>query len=317
MKGIKIMVCMVLVFTLGSPLFAQSEDLREDSSFFERQQVVFQDWLEETGLSPALQAEELRIDSQQLQLWLRFDYSDRDTAVAAWDRLRSDFQVREGLALEERLFFKLAFLMEVGWEHLEIKLYNQPAYGQLPILDGTIYFDSAVKKVARRGIFRTEVQLKVVVPSFKLDTTLSQQAVLENPMAPTHEVRKNLDSALVETLMTYFGKITEKHFLQLQTTTPIVLQIRDIQSQVFTNGTPGIRQPHEYLQFTIDYRLLPEGLHVYLTVDGKYGSIPFEQSRRIYTFEPSEEYREALNRYTRLFLYDPLMVWIRELLHIK
>jgi len=294
---------------------AQSQDLRKDQAFFDQQLPVFQSWLEETGLSPALQASRVVADSQKVALFLYLDYADRDTAVSAWNRLRRDFQENSALALEERLFFKMAFVMELPFHQAELRILNLPAYGQMPAVDGTIYYDAAEEKVARKGVFRTEVKEEVFIPSFALDTSYTRQLAMSCEM--TQQLRYQLNQHLAVRLKTYFEKRTDAQYVFVHNKNPVIVEVMNIKSEVIPAGWFGFTNPNEHLLITIDHKATPQGVRFFCTIDGKYGN-GLLKPRSVMGFrDMSPEYKAELLRYGKMFTNDRLQGWVTEIINDK
>lgn len=306
----------VAILLFSSPdILAQSPDLRQDQAFFDQQLPVFQGWLEETGLSPALRAGRVLADSQKVTLFLHLEYADRDTTVSAWNQLRRDFQENSALALEERLFFKMAFVMELPFEKAELRILNLPAYGQMPAIDGTIYYDAAREKVARKGAFRTEVKENVLIPAFVLDTSYTRQLTLSCEM--TEQLRYKLNNQLASRLRSYFEKRTDKQYVFLHNKNPVILEVMNVKSEVIPVGWFGFTNPNEHLLITIDHKATPGGIRIFCIIDGKFGN-GLIKPRSVMGFrDMSPEYKTELVRYGKVFTNDRLQGWVTEIINDK
>ena len=75
----------------------------ENFAFFQRKADAYQRWLDATGLGKALQITKVRPkkDSTELELLLRVNSTDLDTAIALWNRAKDDYKLSTGQPLEE------------------------------------------------------------------------------------------------------------------------------------------------------------------------------------------------------------------------
>jgi|GEM_PF-3059524 hypothetical protein len=304
----------IILLSANSEGIAQSTDLRNDQVFFIQQQAVYQGWLEETGLNPALQVERIQVDSHKVTLTLQFNYKDSDTATSAWNRLRQDFQENFGLALEERLFFKFSTVMEVKLEQAELRIINYPKYGELPVVDGTIYFDSAFKKVARKGIFRKEEKSNVFIPSFILDTSFTKRLSMSDSLNFTEQLQYKLNQELANRLRNYFEQKTDKKYVYLPNKNPIQLEVMNIKSEVIPAGWVSFNNPNEHLVITIDHKITKKGLDFFCTIDGKFGNGLFKPRSLRGFRDMSPNYKHELKRYTNEFATDKIDKWVKEIL---
>ncbi len=295
-------------------LNAQKFDLRGNQAFFDQQLPVYQEWMEETGLSPALKASHVVVDSQKVRLVLVLDFADRDTAASAWNQLRQDFQKTSALALEERLFFKMAFVMELTLEQTELRILNLPAYGQLPAIDGTIFYDTLKEKVGIKGVFRTEVKAEVFIPSFVLDTSYTKNFAITNASNLNEESRYRLNNKIAIRLKNYFGKRTDMQNVFPRSRNPVVVEVMNIKSEVIPAGILGFTNPNEHLLITIDHKSTPEGIRFFCTIDGKYGN-GLIKPRSVMGFrDMSPEYKCELARYINVFTNDWLHDWVVQII---
>jgi hypothetical protein len=305
----------ILFLLLGLQSLVIAQDLRDDQAFFEQQLPVFQSWLEETGLSPALQASRVVADSHKVALFLYLDYADRDTAISAWNRLRRDFQENSALALEERLFFKMAFVLELPFGQAELRILNLPAYGQMPAVDGTIYYDAAEEKVARKGVFRTEVKEEVFIPAFVLDTSYTRQLSLSCEM--TEQLRYRLNQQLASRLKAYFEKKTDAQYVFVHNKNPVIVEVMNVKSEVIPAGWFGFTNPNEHLLIIVDHKSTAKGIRFFCTIDGKYGN-GLLKPRTVAGFrDMSPEYKAELLRYGKVFTNDRLQGWATEIINDK
>jgi len=78
----------------------------EDLAFFKQKANAYQRWLDQTGLGQSIQVTKVRLNKEntEVELLLRANSADLDTAIALWNRAKDDYQLTTGRPLEEGLF---------------------------------------------------------------------------------------------------------------------------------------------------------------------------------------------------------------------
>jgi len=118
-----ILLCM-LCFPLW--LFSQ-KSLVADSAFFSQQTQQYSKWLDEMGLSPYLKVKDFelkrtveekekkiaRVEKGHFSLRLLFLTQNEDSAYRIWQGLENAFNEKEKVSLEEILFNKMTYLVQV------------------------------------------------------------------------------------------------------------------------------------------------------------------------------------------------------------
>ncbi|MBC7777486.1 MAG: hypothetical protein H7246_18785 [Phycisphaerae bacterium] len=97
-------------------LSAQTQDLAEDLPFFKTQAIEYQRWLDSTGLGLRLHVDEVKFkknSTSEIELHLKINNNNIDSAVSQWSQLRRDFEKVEGRKLEEKLFRVFVHKMEI------------------------------------------------------------------------------------------------------------------------------------------------------------------------------------------------------------
>ncbi len=148
-----------LFFT--SPLLAQREDLTRDQAFFHQQEILYQQWLDHSGLGKTLRVRTAEVEPQQVALYLAFPTENADSASAAWTQLKKDYRtLNTGISLEQALFYKMLHLMELRQSAAVLQLYDtydtrkEPCfYRGVYVKDGAFRVDSSGCKSKSLNIY--------------------------------------------------------------------------------------------------------------------------------------------------------------------
>jgi hypothetical protein len=168
MKTSNRIVSFLLPLFFAGALFAQPEDLTRDKVFFEKQAVLYQRWLDHSGLGKSLRVKTLEVEPQQIALYLSFPTENADTAAAVWARLKKDYAaLNTGVGLEQELFYKMLHLMELRQSVANVQLYDtydsrkEPCfYRAFFVRDGAFRVDSSGCKAKKLDIFISPGDLK-------------------------------------------------------------------------------------------------------------------------------------------------------------
>lgn len=118
-------------------VFAQREDLTLGLPFFEQKTVEYQRWLDAKGLGAVLDVEHVRLkvdrngqtDPTELEMFMLLKSTDADTAMAKWNRLKTDFDT-DADSLEAYLFRTYIHMMEIPEVQGNIQIYVRDKYGR-------------------------------------------------------------------------------------------------------------------------------------------------------------------------------------------
>lgn len=297
-------------------LQGQSVDFRNDQAFFDQRIPVFEQWLNNSGLSMALSVENLAVDSQLVRLTLQFHYADPDTASSAWLKLKEDFQQQAGFSLEDRLFYKLATVLEVPFNHLELGFINFPSRGELPVLDFTLYFDPQSSTVSKRGFFRgPPVEGSIIIPFYELETDDICSTHFSFNEAFGEKERRQLNRQMGERLVHFYRQKTDDKHVSPYSWDPVVIEVMNIKSEVIPAGLVSFTNPNERLMVNLCFDLNDEGLLVLCTIDGQIGNGLF-RPRVVKGFrDMTPDYQDELIRYTNQLILEQLDPWVREFLN--
>ena len=158
----------LLLLLSTSPLLAQREDLTKDKAFFHKQGLLYQQWLDHSGLGKTLHVKTVEVEPQQVALYLAFPNENADSVGAAWKQLSKDYSaLNTGLSLDQALFYKMVHLMELRQSAANLQLYDtydtrkEPCfYRAVFIKDGTFHIDSSACKSKSLDIYMSPSDLK-------------------------------------------------------------------------------------------------------------------------------------------------------------
>lgn len=300
-----------LAFTTAS---AQKDDLREDSLFFLEQEKNYQSWLNATGLGKSFSSKGLYILENSIVLQLEFLSAPEDTAIWALKRLRSDYLLQSGFPLEEELFYRMVSLLEITPPQAIIQIRNTPGTDGLPAIDFRIEYDLIEQRVGTKGFLRSTVKDSVFIPAFALSTSYNQSNKWIDVNTVSDNRRYAISQKIAAKFSEYFAQKTERRFIIPRCRNPVMCEVMNVKGEVVPPGFFGITDPYERLVFTIDVQPEKNGLRIFCTVDGKYGSGLF-RPRTVQGFRDMfPEYHAELSRYTEHFTQFILYDWIIQII---
>lgn len=122
---------LLLLMTFGvlctsRPVCAQTVAFTpEDLVFFQQKSVAYQRWLDQTGLGESIRVTKVRLKKEdtEVELLLRANSPNLDTAIALWNRAKEDYLLAAGRPLEEGLFQTFAAFMEIPPAQGNVQVY--------------------------------------------------------------------------------------------------------------------------------------------------------------------------------------------------
>ena len=110
------------------PIIAAAQpdlNLETDKNFFVEKSTEYDKWLKSTGLGNVLRVETVRVVPEAISLDLGFYTSNGDSVTVLWNALKRDFEKQDrGLTLEEELFNKMLYFMEIKPTQGYVQLFN-------------------------------------------------------------------------------------------------------------------------------------------------------------------------------------------------
>lgn len=172
-KQAKIWKTLILVSLLSAPSLQAQEgiDLRERETFFESQQAVYQEWLDQTGMGKVLKVEALGVKDTQVDLYLSLPNPNviqkgEDRAgyfFANYRNIRQQFNRQNSLSLEQQLFLKMLHIMELEPSQATVQLYDTYDVTEDVLGFYGVYYEEDEIKVDSSGYMGTRHGVAVYV----------------------------------------------------------------------------------------------------------------------------------------------------------
>lgn len=145
----KILLGCLLLFCTFQEL--QAQDLTDERDFFIKQEVLYQRWLNRSGLGHLLRVNSVDVKSDQLSLFLEFPFSHTDSVTNAWNQLKQDFEAENPGTLEQELFYKMLHIMDVRQSLCNVQLFDTYNLRREPCFFRGIYFKDGAVQVESTG----------------------------------------------------------------------------------------------------------------------------------------------------------------------
>lgn len=116
-----------LVYFLPLLAFGQ-ESLKKDTAFFKMQLSLYSQWLANEGLSGYIEVLDYRLLPQNkvkhahFSLRLKMVPEDNDSAISIWRGLKGNYLIQKNEAIEEALFNKITYLVQVPEDYCSIQI---------------------------------------------------------------------------------------------------------------------------------------------------------------------------------------------------
>ena len=137
----------ILLFCLPLCSAAQLQDFSNDMPFFQSKAVLYQRWLDTTGLGQALEVETVRFarnpvtdktNTQELELYLLLRDTNPNKAIALWKSAEKNFLQSAGRPLKAELFQTFAHNMEIPPEQGNVQIYINDSKGNKRRISGPL-----------------------------------------------------------------------------------------------------------------------------------------------------------------------------------
>ena len=286
----------------------QVEDLRDDQDFFNQQIVIYQKWLDNTGLGTIMKVRELEVEEKQLTLYLESTFTDVAETQSAWVKAKEEFEQENPIKFEQQLFYKLANLMEVSQSIARLALYDtydpykkELFFRGIHFKNGQVQVDELNYKGKIEEIQVTINQKKLSVASFK--KTFAKTEVFEKiiAFATPHFQRKtckdrNPEIQIVENIEVLRFRATDLcREVLTDAANPLLGQILN------TFGLDVNWVEREKLDILIAYEEITEGFKLTITIDGKYGSGLYNKVGRSGYYSMEGDFDAYLEAYANRF----------------
>ena len=77
-----------------------------------------------------------------LSIYLNLPYTELDSIINAWDQIKTDFENKSTITLEEQLFYKASFIMEVDQNMISVEIYDYYDLSKYSTFERVIYFEN-------------------------------------------------------------------------------------------------------------------------------------------------------------------------------
>ena len=296
-----------LLFSLLLTYKSNGQGLAEDQPFFKAQSLVYQQWLEDTGMGNILKVHTIGVEDEALSLYLAFPTTNADSCWAFWDQLQKDFGATKNISLEQQLFYQLITIMDVPQSMTNIQIYNTYDLSMEPCFFVGIYFDEGAKQVqTQRNICKSH-QESIFIESANLDNLKKES---ETPCVQTLSRKDVFNKIKGWAEQHYTTSACEGRFPEivlLEKSDVLRFRADDICLQVLQDQSNPtlcwmrnrICYKRERLTFTITYENDADGISVGIEIDGRYGSGYFRKVGRKGYHLMDEEFKEELVDYTQ------------------
>lgn len=299
------------LLSVGLPLFAQPGDLTQDRAFFEQQAQRYQRWLDHSGLGDVLRVRELSVRPDHLSLYLEMPFGDIDSVVVAWDSLKKHFDRHHAISLEQQLFYKLAQLMEVRQDLVDVQLYDTYDLRREPLFMRGIYFEAGQVQVeqstprskTRHILLKPDTEAGKAASVLALQQACTQAALFEQVLAFAEARYTTQPCKGATPTVTVLESESVLRFEVVNLCREVLIDEAQptLCSILRTFGYPCDWAKRELLTFTVACRNTAEGIEMSIIIDGKYGSGFYEQVRRGAYLDMEIDFDDYLERYADTF----------------
>ena len=315
----KVIYIFIFLLLLPTLLAAQpASNLLDDKDFFDEKKIEYGKWLKASGLGKVLRVETVRVAKEAISLDLGFYTTNSDTVTAQWNALKRQYEQQDrGTTLEEALFHKMLYFMEIKPTQGYVQLYNSYDtkkdlyvcfYRGIKWADGKV----AVKEEG----CKTVVDSITVVPAnlSNLRTVAKGDIARKSDKTPVFEQIK----AYIE--RRYKAKLQECEFRKpevtwLDTEGELYFKVMDLCKEVLDDETNpwwcNLLEPacttcrncrkREYLEMHIRYVPLATGYRIYVSIDAKIGSGWYQEVKRGAYKNMELDYKRYVEDYSKKF----------------
>lgn len=291
-------ICIYLFLTiLYLRTQAQSDDFRRDEVFFNQQAKLYQKWLDREGIGRYLSVRDMKVKKDHLSLYLQLRYQNLDSILGVWDQIKASYELGTSLSLEEQLFYKLSFLMEVNQSQLDIQVYDTYDTQEKTLFFRGIYFEEAIGKIEVKTSDPSSQTVEIKIPTSQLPKRKDMSTATIDYAGSQFDLFKRIITFAQEKYVNPTCEGRRPIFKVLQTEDVLRFRAYNLCQVVLVDETRSfvcrifgcndiIR---ELLEFTITYEPSHTGVKLRITLDGKFGSGFYGHVRRGAYHDMSEE----------------------------
>lgn len=274
---------LLIILGLSIPCFSQSENLRTDLPYFKKQSTTYQRWLDKSGIGQYLFVRELDVRDTYMSVFLEFKFSDTDSIIIAYEKLKAVFEVASPLSLEQQLFYKATNIFQVHQTSIMVEIYDTYKNSDPPLFERIIFFDEGKVQV-----FSSNPRSK------KKDIFLEPIPANDGKQPSVEAFKKKYSKRFVfEAILNFASQQLFQNKCIDRTPQMDTLEykenlrftVRNLCREVLTDESEGtlckvlsfIKLPcnwakREFLTFVFTYEPTDKGYQIQLLIDGKYGS---------------------------------------------
>lgn len=287
----------LLMFGCCLKLQAQ-ENLQEDSVFFKKQVVLYQKWLDHSGIGNVLKTHLLTVKDDVVELYLSFNYVDADSASAAWSLLKSRFEKRSDLPLERQLLYKMLQIMDLPNNNANVQIFDNYNPDKKPCLYVGIYYegdrlkiDTSFCKYKERELSITPANLSGLKKTSytKFKQLYSKEIIFNKIYNYSKNKYEGMNALYAKNGCENRGpKVSLK-----ENGENLRFEVYDLCKEVLSEETqpdvcawlrklsyPCNWIKRERLTFTFTFRETEEGIRIGCIIDGKFGSGYYDDVKR-------------------------------------
>jgi hypothetical protein len=293
---------------------AQDLDLSKDTPFFQKQAQAYQLWLDQSGLGSVLRVHLTEVQPTGLALYLEFQYHNIDSIGVAWKTLKRKFDAERASTLEQTLFYKMVFLMDVPDTLANVQLYNTYDPAGTTLFFRGIFFDGKKVQVDSSGSRAADASFTIQLKDFKGLTKAAKEPV-----------NANISKSIVYQRIFSFAKRRYANKIQADrkprlevrdSLETLRFEVKDLTREVLTDAEQpswckflkkwGITDcnwvKREMLAFLVDYKeTAPGTFFISITIDGKVGSGYYAKIRDNAYRTMDADFKPYLEKYAEKF----------------
>ncbi len=157
----------------------QTDSLIRDTTYFQQQSKVYQQWLDFSGIGSMIKVRQVQVITSRniLSLYLEFTRPGTDYAVNVWDRLEENFADLGALSLEQTLFTKMVEVMQIDAGQALIQVYDTYDLTKEPTFFQAIYLQEGEIRIEGFGPKSTVKPIYISPIDFSDVTAMDRQQI--------------------------------------------------------------------------------------------------------------------------------------------
>jgi hypothetical protein len=278
----KIIICFILVLL---PILSYSQDLTKDKAFFDKQILLYKEWLNQTNIEKAITFKNLEVTSNKVILNLNI------TEENYWHALKQSYDKNDNTSISELLFYRLIHILELSKGQALISMSdNKRYYVNIEFINNEL----TIREPKPKGPIEGKVSLPLI--------ELNQKYIInskDNINNNIDYVRKYLVKYLDSLYSTKYARSSSNPAIYKPIDTygnSIDLTIKNITGEIMNDQLIGY---YEYITIFIKIEQVNDCVIVIYTIQGKFGSGVFVAPRENDYEDMEKDYKNYLNNYCR------------------